>query len=132
MSAVTSGVPHASAWNALFGITRAALPDVPKIPSAQPARCSSPGSRSYSTHGTCSTFGGAVAEQRVELARSDDAERDVGREACRREDRLDALKRDQLADEEDGEPLRRRPAGVEQPLLGADEADREALARRCP
>jgi hypothetical protein len=31
-----SGVPHASAWNALFGITRAALPLVPKMPSAHP------------------------------------------------------------------------------------------------
>ena len=38
VSAVTSGVPQASAWNALFGITRAALADVPKMPSAHDAR----------------------------------------------------------------------------------------------
>ncbi len=41
VSAVTSGVPQASAWNALFGITRPAFADVPKTPSAQPARWSS-------------------------------------------------------------------------------------------
>ena len=37
VSPVTSGVPHASAWNALFGITRAALADVPKIAQRTPA-----------------------------------------------------------------------------------------------
>ena len=59
VSAVTSGVPHASAWNALFGITRLAFAEVPKTPSAQPARWISSGSSSYSTHSTHSTFGGA-------------------------------------------------------------------------
>ena len=44
--AVTSGVPHASAWKALFGITRPAFAEVPKTPSAQPARWISAGSRS--------------------------------------------------------------------------------------
>ena len=72
VSAVTSGVPHASAWNALFGITRAAFSDVPKTPSAQPARCSSAGRSSYSTHGTCSTLRRRLGEQRVELAGADD------------------------------------------------------------
>ena len=38
VSAVTTGVPHASAWKTLFGITRAAFAEVPKIPSAQEAR----------------------------------------------------------------------------------------------
>ena len=37
VSAVTSGAPHASAWNTLFGITRAALSLAPKMPSEQPA-----------------------------------------------------------------------------------------------
>ena len=58
MSAVKSGVPQASAWKALFGITRIALSEVPKMPSAQPARWSSAGRRSYSTQGTHSTFSG--------------------------------------------------------------------------
>ena len=34
VSAVTRGVPVASAWKTLLGITRAALAEVPKIPSA--------------------------------------------------------------------------------------------------
>src|SRR5204862_35827 len=61
VSAVTSGVPQASAWNALFGITRRALSEVPKIPRAAPAWCSSPESWSYSTQGAHSTFGGRVS-----------------------------------------------------------------------
>ena len=58
VSAVISGAPHASAWNALFGITRCALSDVPKIPSAQPALQYSRGRSSYSSHSTHSTLAG--------------------------------------------------------------------------
>ncbi len=58
VSAVTSGVAQAIAWNALFGITRAAFSERPKIPSAAPAAWSSPASCSYSTQGTHSTFAG--------------------------------------------------------------------------
>ena len=58
VSAVISGAPHASAWYALFGITRNALSDVPKIPSAQPAPQYSRGRSSYSIHSTHSTLGG--------------------------------------------------------------------------
>ncbi len=81
VSAVTSGVAHASAWNALFGITRAALPAVPKMPERAAGRAvARRAARSYSTHGTCSTFGGPSLEQRRELAAADDAERELGRE----------------------------------------------------
>ena len=101
MSAVTSGVPQASAWKALFGITRFAFSEVPKIPSAQPARWSSSGSRSYSTHGTQSTFARPVAHERLELAAADQAEAQLGRGARGREHGLHAVQRDQLADEQD-------------------------------
>ena len=37
VSAVTSGVPQASAWYALFGITRVAFDEAPKMPSAHAA-----------------------------------------------------------------------------------------------
>ena len=37
VSLVISGVAVASAWNALLGMTRLALSEVPKIPSAHPA-----------------------------------------------------------------------------------------------
>jgi hypothetical protein len=40
-----SGAAQAIAWNALFGMTRCALPEAPKIPSVQPARWISPGRR---------------------------------------------------------------------------------------
>ncbi len=70
------------------------------MPSAQPARPSSSGSRSYSTQSTHSTFAGALAQERLELAAADDAERDLRREPRRREDRLEPVQRDQLADEE--------------------------------
>ena len=39
------------------------------------------------------------------------------------QDRLDALQRDQLADEERDETVRRGPVRSEEPVLGADEAD---------
>ena len=129
VSAVTSGVPQASAWNALFGITRPVFAEVPKTPSAHPARWSSSGSRSYSTHSTHSTLGGRSRSSAVELAAADDAERHLRREPRGREDRLDAVERDQLADEERVELLRRLPAGPEEALLGADEADRQPLGR---
>ena len=61
VSAVTSGVPQASAWNALFGITRPVFAEVPKTPRAHPARWSSSGRCSYSTHSTHSTLGGRSA-----------------------------------------------------------------------
>ena len=68
-----------------------------------------------------------LVEERVELAAADDAKRDLGREARRRQDRLEPVQRDQLADEERVEVLRRLPARPEEPLLGADEADRQPL-----
>ena len=74
--------------------------------------------------------GRALGEQPVELAAADDAERDLGREPRRGEDRLDAVERDQLADEERVEVLRRLPPGPEEALLGADEADRQPFGGR--
>jgi len=37
VSAVMTGVPQAIAWKTLFGMTRAAFDEVPKIPSAHSA-----------------------------------------------------------------------------------------------
>ena len=52
---------------------------------------------------------------------------ELGRESRGGEDRLESVERDQLADEEAGERLARRPAGPEDALLGADEADGDAV-----
>ena len=71
-----------------------------------------------------------LAQQRVELAAADDAERDLRSEPGRGEDRLEPVQRDQLADEERVEASGALPAGPEEPLLGADEADRDALGRQ--
>ena len=54
--------------------------------------------------------GGPPVEQLGELAVADDPERDLGHERCGGEDRLEAVERDQLPDEEDVERLRRVPA----------------------
>ena len=64
----------------------------------------------------------------VELAAADDAHRHVWSEPCRLEDRLQAVERDQLADEEDAKRLVGPPTCVEEPVLRADEADADALA----
>ena len=125
---MTSGVPQASAWNALFGITRAAFAELPKIPSAQPAAWSSAGSCSYSTQGTHSTFGGPRVEKPVELPAADDAERELGREPRRLEDRLQPVQRDQLADEERVREGLGGTSRAEDALLRADEADLDPLA----
>src|SRR5207244_5137767 len=66
---------------------------------------------------------GRRREQWIELPGADDPEPDLGGEPGGGEDRLQAVQRDQLADEEAGERLPRRPPGCEDPLLGADEAD---------
>ena len=66
-------------------------------------------------------------EQGRLLAVPDDADLDLGRELGGREDRLEPVERDQLADEEGVERLRRMPAGPEEGLVGADEGDRDAL-----
>ena len=97
------------------------------MPSAQPARWSSAGSALVLDPGHVLDVGGRVGEQRVELSRADDAERDLRREPRRGEDRLQAVQRDQLADEQARERLLRRPARLEEPLLGADEADGDAV-----
>ena len=49
--------------------------------------------------------GGAIREQRLELARADDPKGDVRSEPRRREDRLEPVQRDQLSDEQAGERL---------------------------
>ena len=104
VSAVTSGVPQASAWNALFGITRAAFARRAEDPER--------------------TAGALVLARQLlvldpvdpldvrRAARSSSAsswplptiaERELRREPRRREDRLEAVQRDQLADEERAE-----------------------------
>ncbi len=62
-----------------------------------------------------------VCEQRLELAAADDADPKLRREPRRRQDRLEPVQRDQLPDEE--ERAAAGPAGTEDPLLSADEAD---------
>ncbi len=69
-------------------------------------------------------------QQRVELAAADDPERDLRRQPCSRKDRFDPVQRDQLADEERVEAPRRLPARPKEPLLGADEADRQPFGRQ--
>ena len=65
----------------------------------------------------------SLGEQVLELAAADEAQGQLWGGARCPEDRLHAVQRDQLPDEEARERLARRPAGPEEPLLGADEAD---------
>ena len=74
-------------------------------------------------------IGGPPVEEGLELAAADDAERDLGNERGRREDRLEAVERDQLADEEGVKGRLGLPAGPEQAVLGADEADLHPVRR---
>ena len=73
--------------------------------------------------------GRRVVEQPVELAAADDAHGHLGSEPCRFEDRLQAVERDQLADEEDAERVVGSPTGMEETVLGADEAHADSPAR---
>jgi hypothetical protein len=74
--------------------------------------------------------GRAGFEQRGELAVAHDAERHLGDERRRRQDRLQAVERDELADEQDAERLRRMPAGPEERLVRAHERDRDTLGEQ--
>ena len=69
----------------------------------------------------------ALASKRLELAAPGDAQGKLGSEPRRREDRLQPVQRDQLADEE--RRLARFPGGPEQALLRADEAHGDARPR---
>ena len=73
---------------------------------------------------------GPLVDERLELAAADEPKRQLGERACGREHRLETVQRDQLADEQHGERLRRRPAGAEDPLLRADEGNLDLLARQ--
>src|SRR5439155_6575135 len=66
---------------------------------------------------------GPVAEKLLELAATDQPERQLGCEARCGENRLETVQRDQLADEQARESFRSRPAWLEQAFLCADEAD---------
>ena len=72
----------------------------------------------------------ARLEQRVELAGANQPDPDLRRLARGGKDRLEAVERDQLADEQERERLLRRPAGPKEPLLGADEAVLDPLRRQ--
>ena len=74
----------------------------------------------------------APLELRLELAAADEPERELGRDARRLEDRLEAVQRDQLADEEARERALGAPAGLEDALLRADEAHLDLRARQIP
>ena len=73
---------------------------------------------------------GNRVEDVLELSAADDAEVDVGCRSRGVQDRLDALQRNQLADEENHEQLAALPARLEQPLFCADVADRHFIERR--
>ena len=127
VSAVITGSPHASAWNTLFGMTRRAFGVAPKMPSAQPARCSSSG-RAFVFHPRHATpRSRAGREQLLELTAADDAELQLRRAPRGLEDRLQPVERDQLADEQRGELASAAPSPAEDALFGADEADLDAL-----
>ena len=132
VSAVTSGVPQASAWNALFGITRLGLrrraEDAERAAGARGAPPAAARTRSTSTH---STFAGRSREQRVELAAADDAERrSPARAGPRRGSSRAPCSGISLPTKSAWNVRRRLPARHEEPLLGADEADGDALARQ--
>ena len=78
VSAVTSGVPQASAWNALFGITRRAFAECRRSPSAQPRAMQLSGQPLVLDPGHALDVGGPVAEERVELTAADDRKRSSG------------------------------------------------------
>src|SRR5205823_14975016 len=71
-----------------------------------------------------------IQQQSFELATADDPKWDLGCKSGRLQARLDALQRDQLADEEDREARRRLSAWLEQSLFRPDEADRHFLEPR--
>ena len=141
VSAVTSGVPQARASNALLVTTRSTRSFDPKMPRAHPALHSSAGMRSRSTQpvrpdgsagrpaATFDVCRNALVEQRIELARTDDPERNVGSEARGCEDRVEPVMRDQLAVVHAVERLGRRPARPEERLGRPEEAHRESLTR---
>ena len=72
----------------------------------------------------------ARLQQRVELAGANQPDPEFRRLARGGKDRLEAVERDQLADEQERERLLRRPAGPKEPLLGADEAVLDPLRRQ--
>ena len=74
-------------------------------------------------------IGRPLPKQRLELTATDDLEAQVGGEPGRLEHRRQPVQRDQLADEERLEGLLGLPAGAEDPLLGADEADLDFFRR---
>ncbi len=68
-----------------------------------------------------------VGEKVVQLAAADDAKRDLGCEPGSSEDRLEAVQRDQLADEKCVERRLRLPAGSEETILRSHEAHGDAV-----
>ncbi len=71
-----------------------------------------------------------VGEQALELSAADDAQGDVRVELRGGQDRLHALERNQLPDEQRLEVPRRCPPGTEDSLLRADEADLDVARGR--
>ena len=124
VSAVTSGVPHASAWNALFGITRRAFADVPKTPSAQPLRARAPGSCSYGHPRDPLDVRRPRGEQALELAAPDDR----GAAARGRA----APRRGSSPDRAAGSACRRRAAARSAPRPGRTAAPRRRRGTRRP
>src|SRR6266542_6796635 len=70
---------------------------------------------------------GPIAHEVLELAVADDPQAQLGRRPRRGEDRLQPVQGDQLADEESRERILGRPPRAEYALLGAHEADLDAL-----
>ena len=113
VSAVITGVPHASAWNDLVRDHALRLGGRPEDAerAARAVQLVRAGARTRPTR-THSTFGGslrAAACSSWPLPTTRNA--DLGREPRGLEDRLQPVQRDQLADEERREVLRRRQPG---------------------
>ena len=131
VSAVTSGVPHASAWIRLVRDHPPGLVGRCRRRRARSRRSGSPPeaarTRSREPIRRCRP----LVEHAAELARADDPERNVGKQAGRPEDRLEPVQRDQLADEEHLEHLPEAASpGLKTLILRAYEADLDPRARQ--
>ena len=129
VSAVTSGVPHASAWNALFGITRAGLRRRAEDPErARPLAACSAASCSYSTHGDPLDVRRPVARGARRAVRC--RRRGTGARARAARRRGSSRARAAGSASRRRAPReRRRRHGLEHALLRADEADRPTRSR---
>ena len=122
-----SGVPTASAWNVLCGITRWALPLEPKMPRAQPAAGVQVRNLLVLDPGDVLDVRRPRIQEMRHLAGADDTEGDVRQTPRCLQDQLETVQRRRLADEQDVEVLTPMPGGPEETLFGAEVADRHLV-----